>query len=319
MTPEFDGRSFALPDGSTPNSGLDALRWALTRNKVRWPRGLDNPPADPVLPRVDGQGVRATFVNHATVLLQLCGLNLLTDPVWAHRVSPFRYAGPARHRLPGVPFEALPPIDAVLLSHGHYDHLCVRTLRRLQQAHAPRVLAPLGHGDLLRRRCGIEAQEMTWWQSMTLADGVEATLVPARHWTARGVSDRNRALWGGFVIRSPNANVYFAGDTGFGDGEHFRLARERLGPFRLALLPIGAYEPRWFMAPQHMNPAEAVAAFELLEAEHALGIHFGTFQLTDEGHDAPVLALGEALDAASVPRLRFRALHNGAAWDVPGA
>jgi len=321
LKPQIESGRFANPGGPVTGTARDALRWALTRKPTRWPRWLDNPPPATVHARIEGDRLRATFVNHATVLLQLHGMNILTDPVWARRVSPSRLAGPARHRAPGIAFEALPPIDAVLLSHGHYDHLCVRTLKRLRHEHDPTVIAPLGHAALLWRRCGIDAVELDWWQGSALPGGLEATLVPARHWSARGLTDRNRALWGGFVLRArdePTApGVYFAGDTGFGDGGHFTLVRERLGPFALALLPIGAYEPRWFMAPQHMNPAEAVQAFELLGSPPSIGIHHGTFQLTDEAHDAPVQALGEALRAHGIDAARFRALGNGEAWQVP--
>ena len=319
IRPVREGGRYFYPAPERRQSPLAALRWAATRKPAKWPKRLENPTPSPVLERVAGEALRLTLVNHATVLVQGGGLNLLTDPVWSRRTSPFRFAGPARHRDPGVGFDALPPIDAVVLSHNHYDHLDLATLARLRMRHASRFLAPLGNAALLAR-AGIEdAVELDWWDASPIGDGVEATLVPARHWSSRGLGDDNRALWGGYVLGLPGGALYFAGDTGYGDGRHFAAARERLGPFRAALLPIGAYEPRWFMRPQHMNPEEAVRAFADLGAGHALAIHHGTWQLTDETHDAPGLALGEALGAAGIDPARFRALGNGVAWDVPPA
>ena len=319
IRPVREGGRFFYPAPERRQSPLAALRWAVTRKPAKWPKRLENPAPSPVLERVAGEALRLTLVNHATVLVQGGGLNVLTDPVWSRRTSPFRFAGPARRRDPGIGFDALPPIDAVVLSHNHYDHLDVATLARLRERHAPRFLAPLGNAALLGR-AGIEdAVELDWWDAAPLGHGVDATLVPARHWSSRGLGDDNRALWGGYVLDLPGGALYFAGDTGYGDGRHFAAARERLGPFRAALLPIGAYEPRWFMRPQHMNPAEAVRAFADLGAGHALAIHHGTWQLTDETHDAPGLALAEALGAAGIDPARFRALGNGVAWDVPPA
>ena len=319
MRPEHDGRRFRFPGGGPLPSGLDALRWALTRRPARWPRGLGNPPPDPIPPRVDAEALRVTFVNHATVLLQLGGANILTDPVFSRRVSPLRFAGPARHRPPGLALDALPAIDAVLLSHSHYDHLDAPSIERLHRAHAPTVLAPLNTRSAVPRRARAAVVELDWWQGHRLSDALEITLVPARHWTSRRPGDVNRRLWGGFAIRHAAGAVYFAGDTGYGDGRHFAEAREACGPFRLALLPIGAYAPRWFMRPQHMNPAEAVRAMDDLAARHALGIHFGTFRLTDEPHDEPEAALAEALARERVDPARFRTLGNGQGWDVPAA
>ena len=316
MQPDFDGRTFGFP-GAEPRASLgDVLRWAVTRKKATWPRHVPNPEPAPVHPRVDGNALRVTFVNHATVLIQGGGLNVLTDPVWSRRVSPSRFAGPARHRDPGIAFDALPPIDVVLVSHCHYDHMDLRTLGRLRERDDPLFVVPLANAEHLRSGAGATAVELDWWGEQALSETASATLVPARHWSSRSLGDANRALWGGYALRLPGGTLYFAGDTGYGDGEHFREARRRLGPFRFALLPIGAYEPRWFMKPQHMNPEEAVRAFADLDAAAALAIHFGTFQLTDEAIDAPVLALRDALDAAGIAPERFRALDNGAAWDV---
>jgi len=316
MRPDFDGRTFGFP-GAEPKATLrDVLRWMLTRKKATWPRQAPNPTPSPVLPRVHGDRLRVTFVNHATVLIQSAGLNILTDPVWSGRVSPSRFAGPARHRAPGIPFDALPPIDAVLLSHNHYDHMDRATLERLCERDDPRFVVPLKNATYLPTGAEARAVELDWWGEETLSDAASVTLVPARHWSSRRLADAYRALWGGFVLHLPGGAVYFAGDTGYGDGEHFREARRRLGPFRLSLLPIGAYEPRWFMRPQHMNPAEAVQAFVDLETARALAIHFGTFQLTDEAIDAPPQALADALAVDGIDPDAFRVLGNGEAWDL---
>ena len=305
------------PDGSPPKSVADLLRWWGSPGKAAWPERAPSPHVDRPPARVAGAAVRISYVGHASLLIQTGGRNSLIDPVWSERASPVGFAGPKRVNDPGVPFEALPPIDAVLVSHNHYDHLDAATLSRLAAAHRPRVITPLGNDAIMRSHDpAIRAEAYDWGARVELGDGVAATLVPTRHWSARGLFDRNRALWAGFVIDTPGGRLYHVADSGYGDGRHFRAAREKHGPFRLAILPIGAYEPRWFMREQHMNPEESVKALLDLGAEAALAHHHGTFQLTDEAIDAPERALIEARAAAGIAPERFRVLRPGEAWEL---
>ena len=256
--------------------------------------------------------MRLSFVGHASWLIQASGLNMVIDPIWSERASPFRWAGPKRRNDPGIAFDALPPIDAVLVSHGHYDHLDVATLSRLAARFSPRVITPLGNDITMRKADrAIRAETFDWHERIELSSSVAVTLVPTRHWTARGLFDRNRALWASFVLETPAGKIYIVCDSGYGDGKHFRRVAQTHGPLRLAILPIGAYEPRWFMRDQHMNPADAVMALGDCGAEQALAHHHGTFQLTDEAIDAPVTALHAALDEAKIPRERFVVLKPG--------
>jgi L-ascorbate metabolism protein UlaG (beta-lactamase superfamily) len=215
---------------------------------------------------------------------------------------------------PGIAFADLPPIDLVLVSHAHYDHLDLPTLSRLAAVHHFRVITPLGNDTIMRNYDpSIAAEGCDWDQRVQIAAGMAVTPVPTRHWSARNLSDRNMSLWASFVIEAPAGSIYFVGDSSYGDGAYFRRTRDRYGPLKLAILPIGAYEPRWFMRDQHMNPAEAVQALLDCGAETALASHHGTFQLTDEAIDAPLLALQDALNAADIPPTRFRALQPGQA------
>jgi L-ascorbate metabolism protein UlaG (beta-lactamase superfamily) len=241
------------------------LRWFVDRRwrgtRAKWPIWAPSPYADPPPVRVEGAAWRICYVGHASLLIQTSDLNMLLDPVWSKRASPFRFIGPKRANDPGIAFADLPPIDVVLVSHGHYDHLDVRTLSLIAAAHGARVITPLGNDTIMRnydRAIGAEAYD--WGDRLNIGDGIAVTFIPARHWSARNLSDRNMALWASFVIETPGGRIYFVADSGYGDGRYFRSARERYGPFRLAILPIGAYEPQWFMRDHHMNPTESVSA-----------------------------------------------------------
>ena len=291
--------------------GLGAvLRWKLTSKAASWPRDpAPSPALSAALPAAPPQAVRVTMINHATLLVELPGLTVLTDPVYAERASPLRFVGPRRYRPPGVAMEHLPAIDVIVVSHNHYDHLDIDALRALWVRDRPRVFVPLGTARLLRGAGIAAVTELDWWQVVALAPGQSVMLTEAQHWSARGIFDRNRALWGGYVLAAGGLRVFFAGDTGYSD--HFRRVRQRVGPIDVALLPIGAYEPRWFMHTEHMNPDDAVRAHLDLQARQSVGMHFGTFQLTDEAIDAPVDALAVALAAHQVAPARFVAPQNG--------
>jgi L-ascorbate metabolism protein UlaG (beta-lactamase superfamily) len=312
----FDGEVFNNPGAGAGRTFAEFWRWQRTRQPKKWPAWVENR-GRPDIARAPAAGEAAlTFINHITFLIQYPGLNVLTDPVYSERVSPAQWAGPRRVRAPGVAFEALPRIDLVLVSHNHYDHLDLATLRRLNAAHAPRFVTGLGNAAFLEEHGLRNVIELDWWQR-TKAGGAEITFTPAQHWSGRGPRGRNRTLWGGFVVRFGAATLYFAGDTGYGG--HFTEIERRLGSPDVALLPIGAYAPRWFMREMHMDPDDAVRAHLHLGAGRSIATHFGCFQLTDEGFDDPVVELAAALARRSVPADRFRVLEVGETLRVRAA
>ena len=290
------------------------LRWQFSRKPHPWPDRIE---VHPTVPDTSVQaGIRATWIGHASVLLQAPGLNVLTDPVWSRRVGPWSWLGSPRRAAPGVAFEDLPRIDAVLVSHDHYDHLDLPTLRRLARERAPMAVAPLGTAGLLEKAGFRKVVALDWWQSTVLPTGDTVTLVPAYHHGARWPWDRNRRLWGGFVVSTRAGKIYFAGDTG--DGPLFDEIGRRQGPFDLALIPIGAYLPRWFMAPQHIGPAEAVEVAGRVGARTSVAIHWGVFPLADDGpREAPDSL--RALLARDPSPPDFRVVEIGQAVDVPGS
>lgn len=305
----FDGKRFYNPDARQAYGLLKGLQWKLTSRPEPSPSFISDV-EESIPPRhVDGSGLRTTLVNHSTVLLQQRGCNILTDPIWSERASPLSWIGPRRRRKPGVSWANLPRIDIVLISHNHYDHLDLPTLRRLAARGDSIFVVPArGARRLLSEKIG-PVHELDWGESLSLP-GVTIHSVPALHFSSRGIYDRNLALWCGYVIECEARRIYFAGDTAF--GPHFAQIREKFGPPRLALLPIGAYEPRWFMSPIHMAPEEAVRAHEILAARTSIAIHHGTFQLGDDGIDNPRERL-----MAIAPRDSFVVLNNGEFAEIP--
>lgn len=313
-TDHFDGTRFRnREDVRLPNVGM-GIRYLLTTRPGAWDSWREIPKAEPPPERVDRGQLRVTFINHATTLIQLDGVNLLTDPIWSERASPFSFAGPRRRHAPGLPLEWLPPIDVVLVSHNHYDHLNLPTLKKLQREHHCEIVVGLGNHALLDRHDITRVRELDWNESVDFAP-VSIIAQPARHFSGRGFVDRQRNLWVSFVIEGPGGRVYFAGDTSY--GSHFAETAKQFGPFRLAILPIGAYEPQWFMAPVHLNPAEAVKAHFELGAFRSLAMHYGTFRLSEEAQDKPVEDLRNALNATDIGEDVFWLLAPGEGRDVP--
>ena len=275
----------------------DFLKWSLIERR-RNPRQPDPDPstftrADPgfVVPRADPEQFTLTWIGHSSFLIQIGGLNVLLDPMWSRRASPLQFVGPKRWVPPAVEFDRLPSIDAILLSHDHYDHLDAGTVSRIAERYPAAVwYAPLAVGKFLRERGAREVVELDWWQDSTVGN-LRVSCVPAQHFSGRTLGRRNQTLWCGWVIRSPSHSVFFAGDTAL--HPEFGSIGRRYGPFDVALLPIGAYEPRWFMGAVHMNPEDCIEAMRQLRAAQngqrliMAASHWGTFKLTDESMDEP--------------------------------
>jgi L-ascorbate metabolism protein UlaG (beta-lactamase superfamily) len=284
-----------------PKRGTTVAAWLLNRQKAQWPVWEENLPAE-ALPQARPDAAlsdwQAWFVGHSTVLVQIGPYNFLTDPVWAMRTSPFPFMGPRRVRPAGIALEDLPTIDAVLLSHNHYDHMDLASLNWLYARDRMPIYTGLANSQYLPAH--IRVIELDWWQSIPFHkdDRLNIVFTPAQHFSGRGLKDTNTALWGGVSVLTPDEHMFFAGDTGYAG--HFSEVRERLGAPRLALLPIGAYEPRAVMLAMHMNPADAVQAHQDLNATQSFAIHHRTYQLTDEAMNQPLIDLASALSNAGL-------------------
>jgi N-acyl-phosphatidylethanolamine-hydrolysing phospholipase D len=316
-----------LPNGfqnnytqATDKSTLDLLRWTLNR----WKEGLPKPPkaSTPVVaPDMEfvlsntgsTQTPAVTWIGHATMLVQIGGLNILLDPVFSQRASPVQFAGPKRHQAPGIALDQLPPIDLVLISHNHYDHLDTASVQALskQAAGSPLFVVPLGVKKWMLGQGVERVQQLDWWDTLQFA-GLEVHFTPVQHWSARSLTDRRATLWGGYALLAPDFHLYFSGDAGYSPDfkdtqQHFasRQTPALGGGFDLALIAVGAYEPRWFMKDQHVNPAEAVQVHLDLKAKRSIGVHWGTFDLTDESLDQPPIDLAIARRAKGMPQHEF--------------
>lgn len=308
----FDGKQFINPKGVRAKGLPDVFKWMRERKQGKWIERKDLKPGPKPLPRYDN-GVRITFVNHSTFLIQVDGVNILTDPVWSTRVSPFTFAGPKRMRPPGIAFNDLPKIDLVLLSHNHYDHLDIDTLKHIHDKYNPQFIVPLGVSQYLIKNNIQLVRELDWWQTQVAGANFTIECVPAQHFSGRGILDRDRTLWCGYCIHGRHGNIYFAGDSGY-NPETFKQIGQRTKP-TISIIPIGAFKPEWFMSPIHCSPDEAVMIHRDLNSPVSIASHFGTFPLADDGCDDPVEALTSALRREGVPAGQFIVLKEGVAKD----
>ena len=321
VTDHFDGERFFNPDGDdtfrppTGKSRGGFLYRYLTQKRPPWPDQVDVAQSVPPA-RVEASEMRVTWIGHASVLVQTQGLNILTDPVWSEKAGPLGL-GPKRVAAPGVKFDDLPKIDVVLVSHNHYDHLDQATLKRLWARDRPLIVTSLGNDSVIGQ-IGVPAKALDWGQRISVKPGVDVIVNRAHHWTSRWFSDRNRALWSGFVVTLPGGNLFYSGDTGAGDLGWVDEAR-KAGPIRLALLPIGAFRftPGQMAIDSHIGPVDAVEIFHRLGAARAIPVHWGTFRLSYEAYDTPPKLLHWAMECAGMDPARFTAVTIGGAVAVP--
>ena len=304
----FDGKRFFNLDPCTLPRFRDVLRLMWSLRPEKWPPFKKFLYIPQIKQDIKEGQIVITFVNHATVLIQFNGFTILTDPIWSKRASPFSWIGPKRRQDPGVRLEELPPIDLILISHNHYDHLDIPTLKKLYKKPIPHIVVPLGNQAILKRK-GISSTELDWWESLSVSSKTKIIFTPSQHFSSRGLFDRNKSLWGGYMIEHENIRIYFGGDTAY--ASHFKEIRKKLGAPDISFLPIGAYEPRWFMKNVHMNPKEAVKAHLDLQTKLSIGIHFGTFALTQESPDKAIIDLKKAKKNESVSNDSFITLGHG--------
>ncbi len=314
----FDGTRFFNPTPMPERGFFDFLRWQFTREPEKWPKQIDNPAIGKPAPRVEGDAMTITMIGHASVLIQSASLNIVTDPVWSNHVGPTSFLGPDRVRAPGIAFADLPKIDAVVVSHNHYDHMDLPSLKMLWERDRPKIIVPLGNDTILKDNIpGIEVIAVDWGGKVDLDANAAIVAAPVQHWSQRGAFDRDKALWAGYLIDLPGGLVYFTGDTGLGTGwwvdETLKLAPRKID---VALLAVGAYLPRWFMTPAHIDPPEAIGIFRKLDARAALAIHWGTFPLGDDGPDRPARDLAAAREQVGIAPDTFRTLQPGEFWKI---
>lgn len=317
VSDHFDGKKFFDPEINNNNNLFDVLKWIMTAKPGKWPKRVTNNQFDKPPPRVMGDELRVSYIGHVTFLIQTGGVNVLTDPVWSKRASPVKFAGPARVLDPGIKFEDLPPIDVVWISHNHYDHLDLETIYLLWKKFRPRIIVPLGNDTIIRRRYPeVIAEAYDWGTEVAINREMKFHIDPMQHWSARGIFDKNRALWAALTISTKAGNIYFIGDSGYGNGRYFKKAKEKFGSFRLALLPMGAFEPRWFMKYSHMNPEEMLRSYVNLGEPYTIPSHFDIFRLADDGRGVALAEL-EVAKKRLVTGEKVKVLEVGQFWLIP--
>lgn len=310
LSDHYDGKQFFNPGLVIKKGFKDVLKMLReARGKNKWPKRVNNHALPQLAKNLTSDRTFITYINHASHLIQLQNLNILTDPIFSKRAGPFSLLGPKRVREPGIALKKLPHIDVVLISHNHYDHMDIPTLAKLEKMFHPLFIVPLGNRKYLKKKRFKLVEEIDWWQTLELNEMQSITSVPAQHWSRRKLNDVNKALWCGFLIRSGPIKIYFAGDTGY--GPHFKKINQRFGPPDISILPIGSYEPRWFMKAQHMNPEEAVLASLDLNSPINIATHHQTFRLSQEGIYDPINELNKSKLLHGLKEEDFLAPENG--------
>lgn len=311
----FDGKKFHNSDPQIRVPGLvDLIKWQSSRLISRLPSLnpndyiIETTPNNGEILRKNNSDFSITWIGHATVLIQIDGLNILTDPIWSQRCSPVSFAGPKRYTEPGINIENLPKINAVVISHNHYDHMDLPTLKELEKRFKPTFFVGLKNRDFLKREGLGKVIEMDWWDTFNL-DSIQIIFTPTQHTSARGVFDRDSTLWGSYVLLGKKKSIYFAGDTGY--FSDFKIIGNKYKEIDYAILPIGAYEPRWFMKPVHMNPNDSIQAFLDLGSKYFIPIHYHTFVLTDEALDEPLKETQKLFSKISDPQKNLLILKIG--------
>ena len=313
VSDHFDGKKFRNPSGRDTKGPGSGFKYMRERSPGPWKKNYVTFVREELLPeRVGEQGVKITFVNHSTFLIQYAGLNILTDPIWSYRCSPFQFAGPHRMRPPGVRFEDLPPIDLVLLSHNHYDHFDTNTNKDLIKKFSPRYIVPLGMKASLTKLGATEVEELDWFDETKVGEMIVMP-TPANHFSSRGLFDQNKTLWCGFLLSFGEHKIYFVGDTGY--GPNFKEMGQKYGPIDLCLIPIGAYDPEWFMGPIHISPSQALQVHHDIQSKQSIAKHFGTFPLADDGMFVAQTVLKEAMEAENFPPDQFIIPEEGFSYD----
>ena len=317
MSDHFDGKRFFDPEVPDKKTFASFLKWQFTKKSIAWPKKVDVIKYDIPPERIAGNDLRISYVGHVTFLIQTQNLNILTDPVWSERASPFSFIGPKRVIDAGIKFDYLPPIDVIWISHNHYDHLDLPTINKLWSRNKPRIITPLVNDKIIQSyNKNIKVEAYDWHDAVKINNDINFHLSPMQHWSARGLFDHNVALWAALTIETKGGNIYFIGDSGYGDGRYFKRDKEKFKEFRLSLLPMGAYSPRWFMKYAHMNPDDMVQAYRDLGQPYTVPTHFDVFKLTDEGKGEALVALEEAKRFHKIGN-KIKVLNVGEYWFVP--
>jgi len=308
----FDGKHFHNLEPSPPKSFYEAIKWKLSSKSLTWPTWIAIPENNK-LP-ASHQKTSITSINHASFLIQTKGVNILTDPIWSKRASPLSFLGPRRIKAPGLQLEELPNIDIITISHNHYDHLDMKTIKQLESRFKPIFIAGLGvckaylSAVVDHSRC----IELDWWGNYEFK-GTKITFVPAKHWSRRKLFDTNKTLWGGFVFSNPHGNIYFVGDTGFGQATEFHQIKDKFKHFSTAIIPIGAYKPEWFMNSMHITPEQAVLIHKIINPNRSIAMEHDVFPMAGEDYEEAPQDLNKAKAKYKIPKNKFITLENGQA------